>query len=51
MESEYDEICVSHVRGMRMRWGSPLIVFDLVEGREVVQLIGHTDHVMCGSMS
>lgn len=31
--------------------GESLIVFDLVEGREVVQLIGHTDHVMCGSMS
>ena len=34
--------------------GDTLKVVDLAEGRtgrEVIELIGHPDHVMCGSMS
>ena len=31
--------------------GDSLKVYDLVRGLEVVELTGHPDHVMCGSMS
>lgn len=31
--------------------GDTLKVVDLVSGQEVVELAGHLDHVMCGSIS
>ena len=37
--------------GLRADEGDSLKVYDLVRGLEVVELAGHPDHVMCGSMS